>query len=127
MNQRRQYPSDISPEQFAKIQPLLESARKKTRPREVDLYEVFCAGAVGASREYFSVLLMGARVNLKLTQKEAAAKISPLLSVRTLQEWEQGKVSPPNWARQLIVRALLGNSRPVKKKLKRKAHENRNP
>jgi transposase len=43
MNQRRQYPSDISPEQFAKIKPLLESARKKTRPREVDLYEVFCA------------------------------------------------------------------------------------
>jgi transposase len=36
------YPSDISRAQFEKIQPILESARKKTRPREVDLYEVFC-------------------------------------------------------------------------------------
>ena len=37
------YPSDISREQFERILPLLESARKKTRPRTVDLYEVFCA------------------------------------------------------------------------------------
>ena len=40
---RHPYPSDISREQFAKIQSLLESARKKTAPRKVDLYEVFCA------------------------------------------------------------------------------------
>lgn len=40
---RKRYPSDISREQFARIQPLLESARKKTKPRQVDLYEVFCA------------------------------------------------------------------------------------
>lgn len=40
---RRSYPSDISREQFEKIRPLLEGARKKTRPRELDLYEVFCA------------------------------------------------------------------------------------
>ena len=39
---RKRYPSDISREQFAKIAPFLESARKKTRPRSVDLYEVFC-------------------------------------------------------------------------------------
>lgn len=36
-------PSDISREQFELIRPLLEGVRKKTRPREVDLYEVFCA------------------------------------------------------------------------------------
>jgi transposase len=30
-------------EQFMQIKAQLESARKKTRPREVDLYEVFCA------------------------------------------------------------------------------------
>ena len=36
------YPSDISREQFARIQPLLEGARKKTKPRTVDLYDVFC-------------------------------------------------------------------------------------
>lgn len=36
------YPSDISHEQFEKIRPILESARKKTRPREIDLYDIFC-------------------------------------------------------------------------------------
>jgi transposase len=40
---RRQYPSDINREQFQVIRPLLESARKKTAPRRVCLYEVFCA------------------------------------------------------------------------------------
>jgi transposase len=40
---RKRYPSDISREQFKKIEPLLSSARKKTRPRQHDLYEVFCA------------------------------------------------------------------------------------
>jgi transposase len=40
---RKGYPSDIKREQFEVIKPLLESARKKTAPRRVDLYEVFCA------------------------------------------------------------------------------------
>jgi transposase len=40
---RKNYPSDISREQFEQIRELLESARKKTRPRQVDLYNVFCA------------------------------------------------------------------------------------
>ena len=40
---RKKYPSDITREQFEKILPLLESVRKKTKPRKVDLYEVFCA------------------------------------------------------------------------------------
>lgn len=39
---RKQYPSDISREQFALILPMLEMARKRTKPRTVDLYEVFC-------------------------------------------------------------------------------------
>ena len=39
---RTKYPSDISREQFEQIRPLLESVRKKTKPRTVDLYEVFC-------------------------------------------------------------------------------------
>ena len=37
------YPSYISREQFEKIRPILESARKKTKPRVVDLYLVFNA------------------------------------------------------------------------------------
>ena len=40
---RKHYPSDISREQFEHILPLLEEARHKTRPRRVDLYDVFCA------------------------------------------------------------------------------------
>ena len=36
------YPSDISREQFAWILPTLESARRRTKPRTVDLYDVFC-------------------------------------------------------------------------------------
>ena len=37
------YPSDITREQFDVIKPILESARKTTRPRSVDLFDVFCA------------------------------------------------------------------------------------
>jgi transposase len=40
---RKPYPSDITRQQFERIRPLLESARTTTRPREIDLYEVFCA------------------------------------------------------------------------------------
>ena len=40
---RETYPSDVSREQFERILPLLESVRKKTRPRRTDVYEVFCA------------------------------------------------------------------------------------
>ena len=39
---RKTYPSDITREQFEKILPILEGVRNKTRPREVDLYDVFC-------------------------------------------------------------------------------------
>lgn len=41
--QRKKYPSDITREQFKKVRWLLESARKTTKPRTVDLYDVFCA------------------------------------------------------------------------------------
>lgn len=37
------YPSDISKEQFEIIRKDLENAKKRTRPRKVDLYDVFCA------------------------------------------------------------------------------------
>jgi transposase len=40
---RTPYPSDVTREQFKKILPQLESARKHTRPRECDLYDIFCA------------------------------------------------------------------------------------
>jgi len=37
------YPSDTSRERFEQILPILEQARKRTKPRSVDLYEVWCA------------------------------------------------------------------------------------
>ena len=43
MTQRKTYPSAITLEQFEQIRPLLESVRKRTKPRTVDLYEVFNA------------------------------------------------------------------------------------
>lgn len=39
----RNYPSNITREQFELIREDLEGVRKKTKPRKVDLYEVFCA------------------------------------------------------------------------------------
>ncbi len=36
------YTSNVSREQFELILENLENARKRTRPRTVDLYEVFC-------------------------------------------------------------------------------------
>jgi transposase len=40
---KKKYPSDITREQFECVRPLLESVRKQTKPRTVDLYEVWCA------------------------------------------------------------------------------------
>ncbi|MCL1499500.1 IS5 family transposase [Xanthomonas nasturtii] len=40
---QKTYPSDMSREQFAHVLPILEQARKRTKPRRVDLYEVWCA------------------------------------------------------------------------------------
>lgn len=36
------YPSDISREQFDQIRSILESSRKRTSPRVVDLYDILC-------------------------------------------------------------------------------------
>ncbi|MDR0477659.1 MAG: IS5/IS1182 family transposase, partial [Desulfobulbaceae bacterium] len=40
---RHEYPSDITRQQFEQIRPILEAARKETKPRKVDLYDIFCA------------------------------------------------------------------------------------
>jgi hypothetical protein len=37
------YPSDISREQFGVIKPALENVKRKTAPRKMDLYDIFCA------------------------------------------------------------------------------------
>ena len=40
---RKAYPSDISREQFSLISDILEKVKVKTKEREVDLYEIYCA------------------------------------------------------------------------------------
>jgi transposase len=40
---QQSYPSNVSRAEFEKIRPLLEGARRKTRTRKLDLYDVFCA------------------------------------------------------------------------------------
>ncbi len=40
---RQPYPSDINRQQFEAIRENLESARRTTKPRRVDLYDIFCA------------------------------------------------------------------------------------
>jgi len=40
---RKTYPSDISRDQFGLISSILEAVKIKTKEREVDLYEIFCA------------------------------------------------------------------------------------
>ena len=40
---RPAFPSDIPREQFEPVRGMLEAARRKTRPRKHDLYDVFCA------------------------------------------------------------------------------------
>jgi transposase len=43
MMNRPEFPSDVSREQFELVRPMLEAARRRTRPRKHDLYDVFCA------------------------------------------------------------------------------------
>ena len=40
---KKNYPRDISRDQYEEIRELLESARKQTPPYTIDLYDVFCA------------------------------------------------------------------------------------
>ncbi len=39
---RKHYPRDISREQLEQIRPFFEGSRKRTSPRKVDLYDIFC-------------------------------------------------------------------------------------
>lgn len=40
---RRSYPSDITREEFALIETDLLSVTKRTRPRRIEVYDIFCA------------------------------------------------------------------------------------
>jgi transposase len=40
---RPEFASDVTRDQFEQVRGMLEAARRKTRPRKHDLYDVFCA------------------------------------------------------------------------------------
>jgi transposase len=40
---RAEFASDVPRDQFERVRPMLEAARRRTRPRKHDLYDVFCA------------------------------------------------------------------------------------
>lgn len=40
---RQEFATDVTREQFETVRPMLEAARRRTRPRKHDLYDVFCA------------------------------------------------------------------------------------
>jgi len=40
---RKEYPSDITREQFSEIEADLATCKKNTHPRTYDLYDIFCA------------------------------------------------------------------------------------
>jgi transposase len=42
MKERKPYPSDVSRPQFEAIRPQLECFRRVTKPRQHDLYDIFC-------------------------------------------------------------------------------------
>lgn len=42
MNEGTRYPSDVTREQYEKIKGELIGAKKATRPRRYDLYDIFC-------------------------------------------------------------------------------------
>lgn len=39
---RKEYPSDITRDQFEKIRADIEESKKKTHPRKYNLYDIFC-------------------------------------------------------------------------------------
>lgn len=40
---RVSYPSDITKAQFEVVHHIFETAKKSTRPRKLELYDIFCA------------------------------------------------------------------------------------
>lgn len=53
-----------------------------------------------------------------LTAAEAARAVSPLLSVRTMEDWLQGRRTPPDWTHAYIVAAV---TRAASRKIRRRA------
>ena len=82
------YPSDITREQFEIIRPDLEAAKRKTRPRKYDLYDIFCAVLyvlLGGMEEMLPIVVVIFKLLLSsLTQKVSKIRIQPKKKALTL-------------------------------------------
>ena len=56
-----------------------------------------------------------------LTASEAARAVSPLLSVRTMEDWLQCRRTPPDWTHAYIIAAI---SRAAARKTRRRGANN---
>jgi len=55
-----------------------------------------------------------------LTARQVAAAVSPLLSVRTVEDWLADRRSPPAWTHDWIISRVLGELTPRKRPRKQK-------
>ena len=99
---RKVYPSDISREQFEKIRPTLESARKHTRPRTLDLYDVFCA--------VLYLLKSGCQRSMLPSDLPKRSSVHAYFTI-----WKQQKAGQPSTLNQLArsVPAMVGARTPA--------------
>ena len=56
-----------------------------------------------------------ARVDAGLTQKDVFEKIG--IPIRTIQQWESGRRTPPEWVEKLVVEKLEQIAKDTKKDL----------
>jgi len=51
-----------------------------------------------------------------LTAREVAAAVSPLLSVRTVEDWMQGRRTPPEWSHAFIIARIRRRATATRKR-----------
>jgi hypothetical protein len=60
-----------------------------------------------------------------LTASEAAAAVSPLLSRRTMEDWLQGRRTPPPWTHDMILARVRARARRKQRRPQNGRHEPR--
>lgn len=60
-----------------------------------------------------------------LTARQVAAAVSPLLSVRTVEEWLADRRSPPAWTHDWIISRVRGDLCPPKRPRKQKGQNDK--
>jgi transposase len=86
---RPKFATDISRDEFESVRGMLEAARRKTRPRKHDLYDVFCAvlhflNSGGAWRSMPAEFLPWRTVHEYFTQWTTAPEGQPTLLEKAL-------------------------------------------